>query len=111
MVKEVSERAHPQTIPFKVNGTSLVPLLGDREDNEDDEEFEHDGEHEDADFNSLILQPAQTITLNFNGLLAVRSEDDGMDYLSMVVTPIASSNYTVRLMGEGFQTSTITATS
>ena len=111
MVKGVRERAHPQTIPFKVNGTSLVPLLGDRKDNEDDEEFEHDGEHEDAGFNSLILQPAQTITLNFNGLVAVRSEDDDMDYLSMVVTPIASSNYTVRLMGEGFQTSTITATS
>lgn len=111
MDDEVSEHAHPETIPFKVNGTSLVPLLGDREDYEDDEEFEHDGEDEDMDFNSLALQPGQTITLNFNGVIAVHSEEDDMEYLSMVVTPMVGGNYTVRLMGEGFQTSTITATS
>jgi hypothetical protein len=111
MVKKVSDHAHPETIPFKVNDTSLVPLLGDREEHEDDEKFEHDKEHEDMDFNSLILQPGQTITLNFNGVIAVHSEEDDKKYLSMVVTPMAGHNYTAQLMGEGFQTSTITATS
>ena len=111
MHRNLGEHAHRETIPFKVNGTSLVPLLGDRDDDEGDVEFEHDREHEDIDFNSLILQPGQTIALNFNGVIAVHSEEDDMNYLSMVVTPIVGSNYTVRLMGEGFQTSTVAATS
>ncbi len=110
MAKGTNEHVHPQTIPFKTNSTSLVPLLGDREDHEDDDEFEHDGEHEDMDFNSLALQAGQTITLNFNGTIAVRSEEDHIEYLSMIVTPIVGVNYTLRLMGEGFQTSTIPAT-
>ena len=108
---EESEHAHPETIPFKVNGTSLVPLLGDLEDYEDYEEFEDDWDDEDVDFNSLALQSGQTITLNFNGIIAVHFEEDDTDYLSMVVTPMVGGNYTVQVMGEGFQTSTVTATS
>lgn len=108
---DMDDDMHPQTIPFKVNGTSLVPLLGDREDHETDEEFEHDKENEDMDLNSLALQPGQTITLNFSGVIAVHSEEDDVRYQSMVVTPIVGGSYTVQLMGEGFQTATVTATS
>lgn len=109
--EEEDDDVESEMIPFKVNGTSLVPLLGDLEDYEADEEFEYDGEYEDVDFNALVLQPGQTITLNFNGVIAVLSEEDDVEYLSMIVTPMVGSSYTIGLMGEGFQTSTVIATS
>jgi hypothetical protein len=34
-----------------------------------------------------------------------------MKHPAMVVTPIVGGNYTIRLMGEGFQTFNVTATS
>ncbi len=34
-----------------------------------------------------------------------------MKHPAMVVTPIVGGNYTLRLMGEGFQTFNVTATS
>ncbi len=109
-VREAGGNAHAQTIPFKVNGTSLIPLLGDGEDHEDDEEFGHDGDRENMGFDSLVLQAGQTITLSFSGVIGVHSEEDDVQFFSMVVTPMVGGDYTVRLMGEGFQTSTITAT-
>jgi hypothetical protein len=49
--------------------------------------------------------------LNFSGVIALHTDDDGMKGPAMVVTPIVGENYTIRLMGEGFETFNITATS
>jgi len=105
MDEETVERIHPDTIPFKVNGSSLIPLFGDQEDHE------HGDEHEDIAISSLSLQPGQNATLSFSGVIALQPEKDMMKHPAMVVTPIVGGNYTVRLMGEGFQTFNVTATS
>jgi hypothetical protein len=95
------EKIHPDTIPFKVNRTSLIPLFGDQEDLK-----EHDME-----FSSLTLQPGQNVTLSFSGVIAIQPERDNMMNPAIVVTPIIGGNYTVRLTGEGFMTFSVMATS
>ena len=105
MDHETIEKIHPKTIPFKLNGSSLIPLFGDRDDHK------HDGEHEDMELTSLTLQPGQNVTLSFSGVIALQPEKDIMKHPAMVVTPIIGGNYTIRLMGEGFQTFDVTATS
>jgi hypothetical protein len=103
--EEIVERIHPDTIPFKVNGSSLIPLFGDKKDHG------HDDEHENMELSSLTLEPGQNATLSFSGVIALQPEKDFMKHPAMVVTPIVGGNYTVRLMGEGFQTFNVTATS
>jgi hypothetical protein len=103
--EEIVERIHPDTIPFKVNGSSLIPLFGDQENHE------HGDNQEDMELSSLILQPGQNVTLSFSGVIALQPEKDIMKHPAMVVTPIVGGNYTIRLMGEGFQTFDVTATS
>lgn len=105
MDHEIVEKIHPKTIPFKLNGSSLIPLFGDRDDHE------HGDEHEDMELSSLALQPGQNVTLSFSGVIALQPERDIMKHPAMVVTPITGGNYTIRLMGEGFQTFDVTATS
>jgi len=105
MDDEIVERIHPDTIPFKVNGSSLIPLFGDRDDHE------HGDKHEDKELSSLILQPGQSVTLSFSGVIALQPEKDIMKHPAMVMTPIVGGNCTIRLMGEGFQTFNVTATS
>jgi hypothetical protein len=105
MDHETIEKIHPKTIPFKLNGSSLIPLFGDRDDHK------HDGEHEDMELTSLTLQPGQNVTLSFSDVIALQPEKDFMKHPAMVVTPIVGGNYTIRLMGEGFQTFDVTATS
>jgi hypothetical protein len=105
------ERIHPDTIPFKVNGSSLIPLFGDQENHEHDDENEHGDKHEDMELSSLALQPGQSVTLSFSGVIALQPEKDFMKHPAMIVTPIVGGNYTIRLMGEGFQTFDVTATS
>lgn len=100
------ERIHPDTIPFKVNGSSLIPLLG----------TDHEDEHEDMDpghmaLSSLALEPGQNVTLSFSGVIALHPDKDNNNGPAMVVTPIVDENYTIRLMGAGFQTFDLTATS
>jgi hypothetical protein len=102
---EIVEKIHPETIPFKLNGSSLIPLFGDQEDHE------HGHEHEDRELSSLALQPGQNVTLSFSDVIALQPEKDDAKHPAMVVTPIVGGNYTVRLMGEGFQTLSVTATS
>jgi len=97
MDEETVERIHPDTIPFKVNGSSLVPLFG--------------SDHEGMESSSLTLEPGQNATLSFSGVIELQPEKDMMKHPAMVVTPIVGGNYTVRLMGEGFQTFNVTATS
>ena len=103
--EEIVERIHPDTIPFKVNGSSLIPLFGDQQNHE------HDDEHEDMELSSLVLQPGENATLSFSGVIALQPEKDNMKHPAMVVTPIVGGNYTIRLMGEGFQTFEVTASS
>jgi hypothetical protein len=95
------------TIPFKVNGTSLVPLLG-------------------ADTASMVthgltLKPGQNVTLTFSGVLEFKrvyiptgppgtAEPMCIVVNPIVVTPIARNTYTLRLMNEGFQAFNVTAT-
>jgi len=83
----------------------LIPLFGDKKDHG------HDDEHENMELSSLTLEPGQNATLSFSGVIALQPEKDIMKHPAMVVTPIVGGNYTVRLMGEGFQTFNVTATS
>ncbi len=93
-------RIHPEAIPFKLNGTSLVPLYGAVG------ELEHGNP-----FSSVIIQPGETLTLNFNGVIALYTGWRHDQNPLFTVTPIVDGNYTLRLMGEGFQTFTVEATS
>jgi hypothetical protein len=97
------EIEHPDTIPFKINGTSLVPLLGS-----DDDEHEGIGR-----VSSLTLQSGQSVTLSFSGVIQLKPEHDEEKERhtpQTIITPIPGETYTVRLMGEGFQTFKVTAT-
>ncbi len=89
------EQVHPETIPFKLNGTSLIPLFGngDRED-----------EHGDHELSSFTIQPGGTVTLNFTGVISLQTEGHHFEKPAIVITPLTDANYTIRLMGEGFQT-------
>jgi hypothetical protein len=89
----VVEKIHPDTIPFKANGTSLAPVFG----------VDHEGNR----LSWLLLEPGQTATLSFSGVIAL--QPGNMKGPALVVTPIVGDNYTVRLMGEGFETCNVTA--
>ena len=99
----VFERHHPDTIPFKVNDSSLIPLFGIGHMN--------NGEHGDRNLSSIALQPGENVTLSFSGVIALRPDEDSIMSPAMVVTPIVGGNYTLRLMGEGYQTFNVTAVS
>ena len=95
------ERISPGTIPFQVNGTSLIPLFGDRVA---------------MDLPSLILEPGQTATLSFNGVIELQPDmgiikGQWMILAPIVVTPIVGDTYTARIVGEGYQPFNVTATS
>lgn len=93
----IVERIHPDTIPFKANGSSLIPLFGT--------------DDEDMKISSLTLEPGQNATLSFSGVIALQPDMGIMKGPAMVVTPIVGDTYAVRLMGEGFQTFNVNATS
>jgi hypothetical protein len=104
--------AHLDTIPFKVNGTSLVPLLG--------------ADSASIVTSALILKPGQTVTLTFSGVLelqrvwTIKWPPGGVypmvvtpriiPLIPIVVTPIVGNTYTLRLMNEGFQAFNVNAT-
>jgi hypothetical protein len=90
-------RIHPETIPFKLNGTSLIPLYG--------------GAGMFNPFSSVTIQPGETVTLNFDGVIALYYGWGHGQNPMFTITPIVDDNYTLRLMGEGFQTFTVEATS
>jgi hypothetical protein len=99
MMREIiTERIHPDTIPFKANGSSLIPLFGINSEDHADKGT------------SLVLQPGENATLSFSGVIALQPEMGMMKGPAMVVTPIIDGNYTIRLMGEGFETFNVTAT-
>jgi len=55
----------------------------------------------------VALQPGETVTLTFNGVLALPY---GFLSDNSAIIPIVGNNYTIQLTGEGFQTYTVTAT-
>jgi hypothetical protein len=87
-----SAKVHPDTIPFKVSGTSLVPVFGGDQEHDDD-----------RDFSSVTLQPGESATLSFSGVIAINAGRHNQNPV-FSLTPIVDGNYTIRLMGEGFQT-------
>lgn len=88
---------HPDTIPFKVNGTSLVPLFGDG----------GDGGHGSAA--SVTIKPGQSVALTFSGVIGVKT-DGSQHGQTQVIGSISGTTYTIRLQGEGFQTAQVKAT-
>ncbi len=102
----VGMRTILDTIPFKVNGTSLIPLLG--------------ADAADMVTSALTLGPGQNATLTFSGVLElqrlciVKCPPIGVNPMiillkKIVVTPIVGDTYTLRLMNEGFQTCNVIA--
>lgn len=95
--KVIVERIHPGTIPFRVNGSSLIPFFGIND--------------QGVTTSSLILKPNQTATLTFSGVIELQPDVIVKKGPAIVVTPIVGDMYTVRLMDEGFQTFNVNATS
>ncbi|MBT0158667.1 DUF4382 domain-containing protein [Candidatus Bathyarchaeota archaeon A05DMB-2] len=98
--KEHRVRIHPETIPFKLNGTTLVPLYGT---------FWKPSEFG-KPFSSLTINPGESATLNFSDVIALYTGWRQNQNPLFTITPIVDGNYTLRLMGEGFQTFTVKAT-
>jgi len=92
---ESAVKIHTQTIPFKLQGTSLFPLLGTKS-----------GQDEAG---GLLLEPGQSVTLTFTGImLQTQNENTGQ---GTIITPIDGITYVLKLMGAGIQTLAIMATS
>jgi len=85
---------HPDTIPFKVNATTLAPLFGDGSD--------HVGS------STVTLKAGQSITLSFTGVIGIKT-DNGQHGQNLIIGANSGTSYTIRLDGEGFQTAQVTA--
>jgi hypothetical protein len=120
--EERRDQIHPETIPFKVNNTALIPIFGANSQNKDAQEHagnnhngQHTGDNQQGDTNdktalsSLTLQPGQSITLSFSGIIALQSEKYRTMQRTTIITPIVGNSYTLRLLGEGFQTMSVLA--
>ncbi len=118
--EEGRDRIHPETIPFRVNNSALVPIFGAN--NQQNNDKKHNDENRQGDSNigdsnentalsSLTLQPGQSITLSFSDIITLQTQKHSETQPSLIVTPIAGDVYTLRLMGEGFQNLSVTATS
>jgi hypothetical protein len=88
-------KIHPQTIPFKLQGTSLFPLLGTKTGRDE--------------AGALMLEPGKSVTLTFMGImLQTQNEKIGQ---GTIITPIVGNTYVLSLMGEGIQIFEIMVTS
>jgi hypothetical protein len=94
-------RNHLETIPFKIYGASLIPLYGTG--------MGYDGNGN--PFSSVTIEPGETLTLSFSGVIALYTGLNHNQTPLFTITPIVDDDYTLRLMGEGFQTFTVKATS
>jgi hypothetical protein len=92
----IESRIHPETIPFKISDSSLTPLFGN-------------GGNQGNAASALVLQPGETVTVSFSGVIALHLDNRFLQNPTMVLTPSAGSNYTIHLIGEGYQTYTVTA--
>jgi hypothetical protein len=69
-----------------------------------------DGKTPDASAAYLVLQPGQSVTLSFTGVIAFPNIPAVLQESSSAITPIVGNSYTIQLTGEGFQSYTVTAT-
>lgn len=100
----IFEKIHPLTIPFKINDTSLIPIFGNNQRNNDNEK--------DPNNYYLTIEPRQSVTLNFDGILELPLiERNNIKTNPKIITPIAGQEYILRLIGQGLETCNITATS
>jgi hypothetical protein len=94
---------HPGAIPFRINGTSLQPLLG----------FE--GQQGVGNVSAITIGAGQSVTLTFSGVISVQAPNQvqagGLAPASpsIALAPVSGQSYTIRLMGEGFSTFQVTA--
>jgi hypothetical protein len=70
----------------------------------------HDDRTGDAASGYLALQPGQTVTVTFSGVIGFQHGLNFADRPALTMTPIVGNTYTIQLTGEGFQTYTVTAT-
>jgi hypothetical protein len=70
----------------------------------------HDDRTGDAASSYLALQPGQTVTLTFSGVIGLQHGEGFEGIPALTTTPIVGNTYTIQLTGEGFQTYTVTAT-
>ncbi len=100
MIREVIvQNIAPDTIPFEINGSSLIPCFGIEQD------------YGELAISPLILQPGQNVTLSFSGVITLQPEKVDKNHPPIIVTPMVGDNYTLRLVDEGFQTFIVNATS
>jgi hypothetical protein len=92
----MSTMFRPSVIPFKVSGTSLVPLFGDFS------PFSKNG------YSRLELEPGQSATLTFQGVVRLYPDLRGRAP-HVAVTPIVGGSYTLRVEGMGSQSYQVTA--
>ncbi len=86
----------PKTIPFKISGSTLTPILGDT--------FRMDGQGA----SRLVLIPGETATLTFNGVIKLNVDGRGRSS-QVAVIPVKGNSYTIHLMSENYQTFKVTA--
>ena len=106
---EKTKSEHSETIPFRINGTSLVPHF----------DFDDDERRGIGTVSSLTIGPGKSITLSYSGVIQLRPEHDADNErhmpsrmpTSIAITPIPGDTHTIRLMGEGFQTFNVVAMS
>jgi len=65
----------------------------------------HDDRNGNASSSYVALQPGQTITLTFNGIIAIPLPNNDTGAISLIL----GNTYTIHLMGEGYQTYTVIA--
>ncbi|MGD0804643.1 MAG: DUF4382 domain-containing protein [Candidatus Bathyarchaeia archaeon] len=87
---------HPEAIPFRISGDKLVPFFG--------EDLRDSGAN-----GKLVLKPGESVTLTYSGVLQLRSDGWGKSP-SVVVKPVVGKSYTLHVMSNGSETSTVTAT-
>ena len=83
-------------ISFRISGSSLVPVF-------DDEDSRWKGGS-----SRLILKPGQSVTLTFNGVIKLLP-DRHSARSQVAIMPFEGGIYTIRVMGEGYQTYKVTA--
>jgi hypothetical protein len=104
---ETSVKVHAETLSFKVDGSSLIPLFGI---GQAWASGNNNRGNEDKTSSSLTLQPGESVTLTFNGVIALETGNQNAKH-AKVITPVEGNVYTLRLAGEGYQTLSVTATS
>jgi len=92
---ENAVKIHSQTIPFKLQGNSLFPLLGTKTVQDE--------------AGQLLLEPGESVTLAFTGIM-LQTQNENTEQ-GTIITPIVGNTYALTLMGAGIQTFEIMATS